>query len=238
MNKITAVKVLKIRHLTDSTFVIRVERKGFEFVPGQCVNLGLSKEAINREYSTYSGKDEKYLEFLIKAVKGGLLSPILQKLRIGDEVTIDGAYGLFTIAKPEDTKNKYLFIGTGTGIAPFHSFALSYPKLDYKILHGVSFGNEQYDKGDYPEGKYIACISRERLKTLKLETEKNQNNGKLKIKSQNVYFGRVTGYLREHLVDPKTIFYLCGNSDMINEVYDILRSQGVNGTNIITEVFF
>src|SRR3989338_8229108 len=97
MKKITMVKVLKVRHLTDSTFVLLVERKGFEFIPGQCVNLGLPKEAINREYSTYSGKDEKYLEFLIKTIKGGSLSPILQRLSIGDEVTIDGAYGLFTI---------------------------------------------------------------------------------------------------------------------------------------------
>lgn len=235
------VKVLRVRHLTDSAFVIRVERKGFEFIPGQCVNLGLPKEAINREYSTYSGKDEKYLEFLIKTITGGSLSPMLQKLKAGDEVTIDGAYGSFTIASPEKTNDKYLFIGTGTGIAPFHSFAISYPKMDYRILHGVSYGNEQYDRKDYPEGRYIACVSREKQKTLKLETEKNQNNGKLKIQNkekQKIFFGRVTGYLRENPVEPKTICYLCGNSDMINEVYDILRNQGVNGTNIITEVFF
>lgn len=238
MNKITAVKVLRVRHLTDSTFVLRVERNGFEFIPGQCVNLGLPKEAINREYSTYSGLGEKHLEFLIKTIKNGALSPKLQKLKVGDEVTIDGAYGLFTIAKPEETKKKYVFIGTGTGIAPFHSFALSYPKLDYVVLHGVSYKNETYDAKDYPAGRYLACISREKQENLKLETEKNQNNGKLKIKSQNVYFGRVTDYLRGHPVDPKSIFYLCGNSNMINGVYDILREQGVNGTNIVTEVFF
>ena len=228
MNKIYSVKVLKVRYLTDSTFVLRVERKGFEFIPGQCVNLGLPKEAINREYSTYSGKDEKYLEFLIKTIKGGSLSPILQRLSIGDEVTIDGAYGSFTIANPGDTINKYLFIGTGTGIAPFHSFALSYPELDYTVLHGVSYGNEQYDKKDYPKGRYVACISR----------TQNNNLNRFPIGSGMTWKGRVTGYLREHPVDPKTICYLCGNSDMINEAYDILRGQGVNGTNIITEVFF
>ncbi len=217
MNKIAKVKVLKIRHLTDSTFVIRVERKGFGFIPGQCVNLGLQKEAINREYSTYSGKDEKYLEFLIKTIPGGALSPKLQKLKVGDEITIDGAYGLFTITNPNDTKNKCLFIGTGTGIAPFHSFALSYPKLNYTVLHGVSFKNELYDAKDYPKNRYIACVSRE---------------------EGGDFHGRVTAYLRRHPVDPRTICYLCGNSDMINEVYDILREQGLGGTNIITEVFF
>ncbi len=217
MNKIARVKVLKIRHLTDSTFVLRMERKGFEFVPGQCVNLGLPKEAINREYSTYSGKDEKYLEFLIKTIEDGALSPKLAKLKPGNEITIDGAYGLFTIADPEDTKNKYLFIGTGTGVAPFHSFALSYPRLNYTVLHGVSFKNELYDIKDYPKKRYISCVSREKA---------------------GDFHGRVTDYLRKHPVNPKTICYLCGNAEMINEVYDILREQGVGGTNIITEVFF
>ena len=228
MNKIYSVKVLKVRHLTDSTFVLRVERKGFEFIPGQCVNLGLPKEAINREYSTYSGKDEKYLEFLIKTIKGGSLSPILQRLSIGDEVTIDGAYGSFTIANPGDTINKYLFIGTGTGIAPFHSFALSYPELDYTVLHGVSYGNEQYDKKDYPKGRYVACVSR---RDPPIAAQLGRAGG-------DVFYGRVTDYLRKNPVEPETVCYLCGNSEMINEVYDILRGQGVNGTNIITEVFF
>lgn len=216
MNEVTAVKILKIRHLTDSTFVLRVERRGFEFVPGQCVNLGLKKDAINREYSTYSSQDAKFLEFLVKTVPNGALSPKLQKLKIGDEITIDGAYGLFTIPKLE-LKQSYLFIGTGTGIAPFHSFALSYPNLDYKVIHGVSYKNERYDFKDYPENRYLACVSRE---------------------AGGDFHGRVTNYLREHPVNPKTICYLCGNSEMINEVYDILRGQGVGGTNIITEVFF
>lgn len=224
MNKITTVKVLKVRNLTDSTFVLRVEGKGFEFIPGQCVNLGLPKEAINREYSTYSGKDEKYLEFLIKTIEHGALSPKLAKLKPGDEITIDGAYGLFTIANPDDTKSKYLFIGTGTGIAPFHSFALSFPNLDYKVLHGVSYKKELYDAKDYPKEKYVACIS----KTQELKNSKTQNE----------FHGRVTDYLIKHPINPKTICYLCGNAEMINEVYDILREQGVGGTNIITEVFF
>lgn len=217
MNRIATVKVLRVRHLTDSTFVLRVEKRGFEFIPGQCVNLGLPKEAINREYSTYSGKDEKYLEFLIKTIRDGALSPKLAKLKPSDEVTIDGAYGLFTIVHPENTKDKYLFIGTGTGIAPFHSFAISYPKLNYKVIHGVSYKSELYDAKDYPKDRYISCVSREK---------------------GGDFHGRVTDYLREHPVDQKTICYLCGNSEMINEVYDILREQGVGGTNIITEVFF
>lgn len=210
-------RVLKVRHLTESTFVLRIERKGFKFIPGQCVNIGCVGSGINREYSTYSGVNDPYLEFLIKEVKGGAVSPKLKRLQEGDEVEMEGPYGLFIIKNPEDRSKKYLFIGTGTGIAPFHSFIKSYPHLDYKILHGIRYAREQYDREDYEPGRYIACVSREK---------------------GGDFQGRVTDYLKQNPVDPGTTFYLCGNRLMISDVYDILRKQGVSGSNIFTEVFF
>lgn len=224
MNKKKLYKVLGVRNLTDSTYVLRIERNGFEFVPGQCVNIGLTADAVNREYSTYSGVNDKYMEFLIKEVEGGIVSPALRKLKKGDKVSVDGAYGLFVIPKPE-AKQKYLFVGSGTGIAPFHSFVRSYPGLDYQILHGIRTLAERYDLKDYDEKRYVACVSRE------------SNTGP-QSQGDTVFYGRVTGYLRKHPVGPKTVCYLCGNSEMISEVYEILREQGVGGSNIITEVFF
>jgi ferredoxin--NADP+ reductase/benzoate/toluate 1,2-dioxygenase reductase subunit len=32
--------------------------------------------------------------------------------------------------------------------------------------------------------------------------------------------------------------YLCGNCDMIHDVFDILEKQGVNSDNVFTEVYF
>src|SRR3989344_4298385 len=202
--------VQKVRQHTDSAFVLRLQRNNFQFTPGQCVNLGLPDEAVNREYSTYSGIKEPYLEFLIKAVKGGMVSTKLQQLKSGDRVTLDGAYGLFTLHQPDKLKHKYTFICTGTGIAPFHSFVKSYPKIDYQILHGIRFSQEQYDKQDYTSTRYISCLS--------------QGKG-------GSFSGRVTDYLTKHKIDPHRIYYLCGNNDMINDVYDLLREADVNGRN-------
>lgn len=225
MNTKAKHKVLGVRHLTDSTYVLQVERAGFEFIPGQCVNIGLSSSGINREYSTYSSlNDSKKMEFLIRVVENGKVSTALQKLKKGDSVQLDGAYGKFTLRDPQDSKKKYVFIASGTGIAPFHSFALTYPNLDYTVLHGIRNEEEQYDKKDYKKGRYIACVS----KNQKLENSK----------TQGVFAGRVTDYLRNNKVDNKAIYYLCGNTDMINEVYDILRENEVNGDQIFTEVFF
>lgn len=216
MNTLQRVNVLEIRNLTDATYVLRTERDKFVFIPGQCVNIGLVGSAVNREYSTYSNIKDNYLEFLIKKVPGGQVSTGLSELQPGTEVTLDGAYGRFTLQNPKKSQ-KYTFIGSGTGIAPFHSFVKSYPGIDYKVLHGIRSESEQYDRQDYEKGRYFACVSK----------------GK-----GGDFSGRVTDYLKTILLSPETIYYLCGNSGMINDAYDILRKSNINGSNIFTEVFF
>ncbi|CAN5207599.1 hypothetical protein BH11PAT1_BH11PAT1_6380 [soil metagenome] len=216
MNTLQRVKILEIRKLTKATYVLRTTRDNFQFIPGQCVNIGLVGGAVNREYSTYSSTADTYLEFLIKKIPGGLVSEGLSKLKPGSEVTLDGAYGRFVLQKPDPTI-KYVFIASGTGIAPFHSYVKSYPGIDYQIIHGIRSSDEQYDKQDYQKNRYIACVSK-------------GGGGN--------FAGRATEYLKKTPLSRDKIYYLCGNSSMINDVYDILRSREINGSNIYTEAFF
>ncbi|MBU2648536.1 oxidoreductase [bacterium] len=209
-------KLIQIDHLTNMTYRLRLTRNDFKFTAGQCVNLGRPESGVNREYSIYSGANDDYLEFLIREVEDGIVSTDLKKLKPGDLVDIDGPYGEFTLVNP-DADNKYLFIASGTGIAPFHSFVKTYPDLDYTILHGIRQLDEAYDADTYKTGRYISCVSR--------ETSGN-------------FHGRVTEYLKQNRVFPDTICYLCGNRGMISEAYDILRAYGVSGDNLNTEVFF
>ena len=208
-------KVLAVKQVSPHTFTLTIERKGMGFTAGQCVNIGIPETGTNREYSSYSGENDENLEFLIREVEGGQVTPKLKNLAAGDHVEVDGAYGLFTLNpdKPKDTE--YVFVATGTGIAPFHCFAKSYPWLKYKIIHGVQNVTECYGQDDYLE--YISCTSRDH---------------------SGDYSGRVTGYLKDNPQKKDAVYYLCGNRNMINDVYDILREQNVSGSNIITEVFF
>jgi ferredoxin--NADP+ reductase len=210
-------KVLSVEPLTEHTFSIRIERNGMKFVAGQCVNIGLPNAGVNREYSSYSGENDSELRFLIRSVDDGQVSARLRNLKPGDFVEVDGAYGLFTILNPEDETKQYIFIGTGTGIAPFHCFVKSYPQLKYKIIHGTALKNEAYNRDDYIQGQYVHCVSQEK---------------------DGEFSGRVTDYLKKNPQSRDAIYYLCGNRNMINDVYDILRDQEVSGSNIITEVFF
>jgi ferredoxin-NADP reductase len=207
--------VLSNTQKTQNTFCVRVERPNTSIKSGQCFNVGVAGMDINREYSMYSGADDPYLEFLIRAVDDGLVSSRLQKLKIGDEVEIDGPYGEFCIS-PEKTNSKYVFIGSGTGVAPFHSFVKTYPNLDFILIHGIRYAGEAYDFEDYQTGTYIPCIS--------------QNGA-----GQSM---RVTDYLCANPISSDSIVYLCGNRNMIIDAVQILLDQGISGNQIISEVFF
>ena len=210
-------QVLGNESLSKNTFKLILERGNLNFRAGQCVNLGLPNSSINREYSTYSGEQGEKLEFLIREVDGGDVSPALRKLKTGDTIEIDGAYGLFTLPDSKQEKDSYVFVATGTGIAPFHSFISTRKNLDYKVLHGTRLVEENYENEHYERERYIHCVSQ----------EKGGN-----------FQGRVSDYLRKNPQGFDKHYYLCGNRNMANEVYDILREQKVSGSNIMTEVFF
>jgi len=210
-------RVQSIRYLSDSAFVLRVDRHDVPAVAGQCATVGAAGSGLNREYSLYSGDDDPYFEFLVKEVDGGRVSCALKKCRPGDTVELDGPYGKFVLEAPMDKTRKYLFMATGVGIAPFRGFVGSYPGIDYLLLHGVRYLAERYEMDFYRPGSYISCVSREQ---------------------GGDFSGRVTDYLRLHQVDPERYCYLCGNSAMVREAYEILREQGVESDRLFTEVFF
>jgi len=211
------MRVLEVRDLTDSTYIVRFERNDLEFKAGQHIILGLPGDHQMREYSIYSPTSEPYFEVLIKEVETGLVSRRLHWVKKGDILKFDGPFGFFTIDEKNIDSNNYLFIATGTGIAPFHSIAGSYPRLNYKILHGVRYAGEAYERSFYPADRYVLCASRE---------------------EHGDFHGRVTDYLSSHGTGQANLVYLCGNCEMIYDVYDLLVAGGFNPDHIKTEVYF
>lgn len=206
-----------IIYLTEAAYILRFSRNSMKFTAGQHLVAGLMNTKNLREYSIYSGTQDDYLEILVREVENGIVSKKLKNLSKGDIIEINGPYGFFMHNINPPKSHKYLFIASGTGIAPFHSFARSYPDADFKIIHGIRNCNEAYQKEHYPAGKYISCTSRD-------------SNGE--------YHGRVTGYLKETEIDTETKIYLCGNSQMIFESIDILERKGIKRSQIFTEVYF
>jgi ferredoxin/flavodoxin---NADP+ reductase len=209
-------RLQEIRQITPETYVVRFDRNGMNFRAGQHITLGIPGNNQVREYSIYSKEEDSSLEVLIKEVSTGLVSRQLRKLIPGELLEVDGPYGYFTIDE-QNLRKSFLFIGTGTGIAPFHSITGSYPGLNYTLLHGVRYASEGYEKHVYQKNRHILCTSRDQL---------------------GDFNGRVTDYLKQMVLDSDTLVYLCGNCDMIYDVYDLLTSRGFPSGNIKTEVYF
>ena len=195
--------------------VVRFERAGLEFEAGQYIRVGIEGDDEIRDYSVYSGTDADYLEVLVRRVEDGLVSRKLCDVAVGEQVSVGGPYGHFKLI--EELRSKpLLFIATGTGISPYHSFIESFPGLDYSLIHGTSKLEEAYESEAYGNN-YFHCVSRE-------------EGGDFK--------GRVTEYLST--LDPpgNTQAFLCGNCDMIYEAFDLLQEKGLPTAHIHTEVYF
>ncbi|MBV5314991.1 MAG: oxidoreductase [Prolixibacteraceae bacterium] len=209
--------LLEIINLTPETFILRLDRQGLQFEPGQYVVIRIPDEKKGREYSIFSATTDEYLDFLIREIPAGEFSRYLRHLKPGSELDVEGPKGYFILNEKSKQGHPTMFIASGTGISPFHSYVKSYPGLDYKVLHGVHFADEAYGRDAFNPSRFVLCTSR-------------QDAGD--------YFGRVTYYLKENAVGKDTICYLCGNSDMIEEVTTILEKYGLPPENIRTEVFF
>ena len=155
-----------------------------EFKSGQHIIVGLKGELNQREYSVYSGENDDYLEILVREVPEGNVSLQLKNCKPGDLLQVNGPFGSFGIERFDMVLQKTVFIASGTGISPFHSFIRSYPGIDYTLIHGVRYKKEAYERSDYDPSRYILCTSKE-------------GTGGQK--------GRVTGFLQDLHVEPRYV---------------------------------
>ncbi|MEO0661312.1 MAG: FAD-binding oxidoreductase, partial [Planctomycetota bacterium] len=124
------------RDWTDGLATFSVRPAGWtlpDFVPGQFTNLALPEgedwdavegAAVRRAYSIASPPGQDALEFFVRRVDGGALTPRLFDLEVGAQLHMDTrAAGHFTLEGAQDAE-VLLLVGTGTGVAPYRSMLL------------------------------------------------------------------------------------------------------------------
>ncbi|PWE01335.1 ferredoxin--NADP reductase [Marinilabilia rubra] len=195
-------KVSKIRWLTDDTFSLRMTGQKLNFKAGQHVILSIPGSSQSREYSLYNGKSQSNPEVLVRKIENGIFSGYLSMLSEGDIVELNGPIGEFTIDESKINTRHFVFIASGTGIAPFRSMAETFPELNYQVIHGIRYGNEAYDRQVFHPARYTDCTSLDKT-------------GKVQ--------GRLTKHIAEATFSTNTEFYICGNSNMIFNSLDILK---------------
>ena len=210
-------RVLSVSRLTAGTVLIRFTRKGLAYRAGQYLLLGIPGGDL-REYSLFSRPQEDWLEILVRVIPEGAVSSRLACLVRGDAIQVQGVQGAFMVP-PGYQQKTFLFVATGTGIAPFHSIVGAYPRLDYALYHGVRQVAECYARNAFGADRYHACLSRD--------------TGQV-----GTYTGRVTQVLRDAAVPSDTECYLCGSCDMIYEMFALLQAKGIPREQIHAETYY
>lgn len=209
-------KVHFLKKLDSETFMLRFDRNNVAFIPGQYVTISLKGERNKREYSICSSLHDDYFEIVVKNIPDGDLSPKLFALKTGDEIEVSGPFGFFVIYE-KDLKRPFYFIGTGTGISPFLSFTASHQGLNYQLIYGIQHLKQYFFVDSFKPEQTVICTSKESFQERQ---------------------GHVTNYMKRLAIEKDALFYLCGNSQMIEDMTDLLENRGIDSRNIRTERFF
>jgi toluene monooxygenase electron transfer component len=143
-----AASLIAVRDITHdiSEFQFRLHRPTC-FLPGQYALLGLPGVAGDRAYSmSNTGEDGAEWHFLIKRVPGGEATGRLFALAPGDEVGVDGPWGMAYLR--EEIARDIVCLAGGSGLSPMISIAraaAASPRLAERRLDFVYGGRAARD---------------------------------------------------------------------------------------------
>lgn len=224
----TRIKNIENQSTSVRLFTLDLEEE-LEFKSGQFVNLIFEDEGekFMKPYSIASSPVYKNsIQLSIKLVPEGKATPHLWNKKEADKVTIKGPFGLFTI---KGNKDKLVFIGTGTGIAPLRSMIqnLLFEEKSQKeltLIFGCRHEEEILFKEEFerfekenPNFRYIKIVSRP---------------------SEN-WEGR-SGHVQDNfdVIDPmNSEVYICGLPAMFDGAKQKLLKMGIDEKDIYHEVF-
>ena len=213
MSKFSEVAIVNKKEIANKVFVIEFKRE-FDFNPGQIIGITMSPDDKPRLYSICSGNNDKHISILANVKEDGKLTPPLAAANIGDKIWITKVHGKFVF-----NNEPAWWIATGTGIAPFHSMFKS-GQNPLKLIQGGRLKSDMYFSDEFKAmNDYVRCAS--------------QDTG------DGLFEGRLTKYLNELEDIPTNInYYLCGSTNMVMDVRNLLITRGVGFDKVITEIYF
>lgn len=214
------------------------------YIAGQFVNLGLEPRSpdlasgksnlVKRPYSVSSVPGEASVEFFVRLVDEGALTPELFRCGVGDPLWMDERFlGKFTLEmlpeSPAPADRDVVMVSTGTGLAPFMSMLranlAARPWRRLVMINGVRI---ESDLG-----------YREELESLDREQDWFTYLPVLSRPEPDGNWAGLTGHVgallkpdtyQQHVgvpLEPQTgQVMLCGNPAMIDEVQADLESRG------------
>ena len=226
----------------------------FDFAPGQYATVTF--DGTPRPYSIASSPTRDEVEFCIRRVPGGRLTPdIFEQLDVDDEVTVRGPNGEMVLSEP--STNDLVFLATGTGVAPFKSMVdylfdsgrtvVDAHERDIWVFLGAAWEDDlayreafrRYDR-EHERFHFVPTLTRERhLTDWRGETDYVQRVLLKYVDDDAVDTAALPDSLAGSLtdspardidgrLDPGTVdVYACGLSAMVEQLVAATRAIGV-----------
>jgi ferredoxin--NADP+ reductase len=239
-------KITYRENLTSDLAILRVQPLDGSAVPdfkaGQFVALGLKLDSDDkityRAYSLSSPPEEKrYFEFYIKWATEpvmGKFTSALFKMGEGGELYWRRPAGAFTIEDKKadgspDTR-RLVLVASGTGLAPFVSYALHMKstgaKREVVLLHGAKYAEElgyrgvlERMAGADPSFKYLPTVSRP-------DHPQSQGWRGSTGRVETLLGPQLEEAVGEKVTPENSFFHICGYQGTIDSVVAILSPLG------------
>ncbi len=234
--KLSAIKSLN-NNTVHFTFEILNQQK-LTLIAGQFVRLLFQQddEVVFRSYSVANvlkGNNDNIdtIELAVSWVKGGLATIGLSSMTIGETINASAPYGRFCLT--DDKWKRYFLVATGTGVTPYRAMTSElimrisegsevFIVMGARDQSGLLYENEFRENAKNENYNYVTCLSRS-----KLEKPKDLD-----------YQGHVQTYLKQVKFNAETdIVYLCGNPEMVDEAFTLLKEKGLPTPQIRREKY-
>lgn len=231
-----------IKETTDAisiTFDVPTELASiYKFIAGQylTIKLTLDGNEIRRAYSICSSPKSDELTISIKGVFGGVFSNFaVSQLKENQYLEVSTPEGRFVFEPNPTAKNTYAAFAAGSGITPIIAIVQSVLEEEPNSSFVLVYGNKTtqstifYEKINQLKEKYIGrffvhyVFSQERI--------------------DNELFGRIDKSVVNLIVKNKynyinfEKFYLCGPNEMVIQVTEVLKENGISSDKIKFELF-
>jgi len=233
------VNTLKLSPNTIELEFVRCDDGYTSYTPGQFFKFGfdIDGDEVQRSFSVSTRHPEpsknKKLHIAIAAVASGKATNFFFHAKSGTEVNVYGPYGQLLL--PDTLPPRLILIGTGTGVAPYRSMIpllehhLSKTPSEIHLVMGARREGEMlYDQEfielhqQHPNFHYHACYSQ-------------QLPDQPEVFEQ---FGHVQDSFAQIKPNKNTdLIYLCGNPNMVDEVFHLLKTQDFGVKNVKREKY-
>jgi len=232
--KLTARRMIAptVAHLS----FLRDDGQPLDYIPGQFIQVHFTYAdgaPARRSYSLATQHDHalgagEAVEIAVSYVAGGAATALFEGMELGGSVDASGPYGRFCLM-PADANQRYLLIGTGTGITPYRAMLPQLGQLiagrgvEVVLLQGARtpeellYGDEFRAFADaHPGFRYLPCLSRA------------LPQAGSPLAHADVRHGYVQDALAEFAPNAEgDIAYLCGNPNMVDACFEALKECGL-----------